>query len=91
MDITEELRACLALQNEIASKKEELMRRLKAVIEGERSRGNDGQISVIIDGVIYILRRRDMDTEDTAQILKSARRLSGFWDYKLVKIGKPVE
>ena len=76
MDITEELRACLALQNEIASKKEELMRRLKAVIEGERSRGNDGQISVIIDGVIYILRRRDMDTEDTAQMLKSARRLA---------------
>jgi hypothetical protein len=32
-----------------------------------------------------------MDTEDTAEMLKSARRLRGFWDYKIVKIGKPVE
>jgi hypothetical protein len=30
MEIIEELRACLALQNEIASKKEELMQRLKS-------------------------------------------------------------
>jgi hypothetical protein len=91
MEITEELRACLALQNEIASKRDELMRRLKAVIEGERAKGNNGRISAIIDGVIYVLRRSDMETEDTAEVIESARKLGGFWNYKIVKIGKPVD
>jgi len=90
MEMAEELRACLALQNEIASKQQELRRRFKAIIEGERARGNHGKISVIIDGQIYILERRSGADYQMDEI-EQARRLGGFWDYQLILVGKPVE
>ena len=90
MEMTEELRACLALQNEIASKQQELRRRFKAVIESERARGYHGKVSVIIDGHTYILERRSGADYQTDE-LEAARRLGGFWDYQLVLVGKPAE
>ena len=90
MEMTEELRACLALQNEIASKQQELRRRFKAIIEGERARGNRGKLSVIIDGQVYILERRSGADYQMDEI-EQARRLGGFWDYQLVPVGKLVE
>jgi hypothetical protein len=48
MEMTEELCACLALQNDIASNKDEVMRRLKAVIEGERNRLRHFYVAVAV-------------------------------------------
>jgi len=90
MEMAEELRACLALQNEIASKQQELRRRFKAIIEGERARGNRGKLSVIIDGQVYILERRSGADYQMDEI-EQARRLGSFWDYQLKLIGAPVQ
>jgi hypothetical protein len=90
MEMTEELRACLALQAEIANKQQELRRRFKAIIEAERAKGNHGKVSVIIDGKIYILQRRT-ESDYHIEEIDEARRLGSFWDYQLVLVGKPIE
>ena len=90
MEMTEELRACLALQAEIASKQQELRRRFKAIIEAERAKGNHGKISVIIEGKVYVLERRS-GADYHMEEIDEARRLGGFWDYQLVLVGKPIE
>jgi hypothetical protein len=63
-EIITELRACLALQNEIADKHLELATRYKAVLESERAKGNQQTIAVRIDGEIYSLVRQGLRVND---------------------------
>jgi hypothetical protein len=85
--MNEELRECLALQQEIAAKRLELRKRYKALIESERAKGNE-PVSVILDGEIWVLKRTN--DPDLAEELEAARKLGGFWNYRLVRIGRPV-
>jgi hypothetical protein len=87
-DLHKELCGCLALQEEIAAKQDQLKRRYKAIIESERAKGNDGPVSVIIDGEIWILQRDD--PSEVTEEIETARKLGGLWGCRLVRIGRPV-
>jgi hypothetical protein len=88
-EIITELRACLALQNEIADKHLELATRYKAILEAERAKGNKQTIAVRIDGEIYHLVRLDAATDQQREALQIGRKLKGFYGgYRLVKSGK---
>jgi hypothetical protein len=90
-EIITELRACLALQNEIAEKHLELATRYKAVLESERAKSND-PIAVKIDGELYSLVRTDMATDEQRQTMRIASKLKGFYGgYRLIKSGKVYE
>ena len=86
-NLTQELRECLAIQEDISAQQHELRCRYKAVIEGERAKGNNGSVSVIIEGEIWVLERAELKFTDE---LKSARELGGFWNYRLTRLGRPV-
>jgi hypothetical protein len=78
MNVINELRECLALQNEIAAKRLALKERFKAVIEAERQRGNNGTITVLIDGAYCELHKMDGKMPDYAVELADARKVRGF-------------
>jgi hypothetical protein len=91
-EIIAELRACLALQNEIADKQLELATRYKAVLKSERAKGHNQAIVVRIDGEIYSLIRLDMLTDEMREVMRIARKLKGFYGgYRLIKSGKILE
>jgi hypothetical protein len=90
--IVTELRACLALQNEIADKHLELVARYKAILDSEHAEGNDQTIVVRIDGEIYNLVRLDIATDQQRQTLEIGEKLKGFYGgYRLLKTGKIYE
>jgi hypothetical protein len=87
-EIKAELRSCLALQNEIAGKTDELTERYKQVLLAWDQLKKREQLTVEIDGEIYQLKRKDFETQDA---IESARKHGGFYSqYRLVKIGKPI-
>jgi hypothetical protein len=79
----------LALQNELDQKWMELRARYKAVLEAERARGNLEKIIVTIDSRTYILKRED-DVSDPGDPVEVARKLGGFYLYRLVPLGRQV-
>ena len=62
----------------------------KSLVETELAKGKQVELSVLIDGELYALRRRDTIREQDKTI-KSARKLRGARDYKLVHIAKAFE
>jgi hypothetical protein len=85
-EIVTELRACLALQNEITAKQLELATRYKAVVE---SRPDEGALCILIDGDLYALKRLDLVSGEETEMLEIARKLRGFYGgYRLLKAGK---
>jgi hypothetical protein len=62
----------------------------KAVVETELAKGKQVELSVLIDGELYALRRRDTIREQDKTI-KSARKRRGGRDYKLVHMEKAFE
>jgi len=90
-DIKAELAACLALQNEIDEKTMELRRRYCDVIQAEREKGNQEPIVVGIGQQVYELRREDDRQRIEREALGTARKLGGFYIYRLFKIGRFIE
>jgi hypothetical protein len=88
MNTTEELKECLALQDEIDAKTLALRKRYKAVIEDQREQGNASNVAVMIDGCIYTLQRFDRDEEMYRDAMATARKVGGFYLYRLVKTAK---
>ena len=89
MNIIEELKACLALQDEIDAKTMELRRRYKAIVE-EHRKTSDRTLFVEIDSETYELKREDSATKEHREAIRTARELGGFWLYRLFKRGKIV-
>jgi hypothetical protein len=84
MDVINELKECLALQQQIAAKRLELKKRFKAIIEGERERNpKNTEITALIDGTCYVMLRADEYT-DPFEAMDHRRLLGGSYDYRLV-------
>ena len=78
-----EFREILALQQELDSKLDEFINRIKAL----KSRLGDGHLIANLDGEIYELRKTSLD----AQMIASGREHRGFYhDYRLISLGKPL-
>lgn len=87
MNNQQEIRVILALQQEVDTKQAELITRIKAVLQSEREKGNQ-RIIYDLDGEIYELTKVD----ETIQAIDSARKHGGFYfDYRLVRLGKPIK
>jgi hypothetical protein len=87
-EIKTELRLCLALQNELYAKADELTGRYKQVLFAWEHLKKHQYLTVEIDGEFYQLKRHDFETEDA---IKSAGKHGGFYSmYRLIKIGKPI-
>jgi hypothetical protein len=91
-ELLTELKACLALQKEIADKVLELAARYKAVLESERAKGNNRTIVARIDGEIYRLMKLDVATDEMSEQMRICHELGGFYGgYRLVNAGKVYE
>ena len=88
--IEKALRAQFRKDGIVSANQLEQLLQYMALIEDKLAKGHQIEISVIIDGEVYVLRRRDMIREQDKKI-KSARSPGGFLDYKLVRIGRPVK
>ena len=87
-EIKAELVGCLALQDELYAKADELARRYKQVLIAWDHLNKNEELTVDIDGEIYQLKRSDFETEEA---IASARKYGGFYSmYRLVKLGKPI-
>jgi hypothetical protein len=83
LNSVEELRAILALQNEIDQKLDELIPRIKKLMDEHK-----GRIVVRIEGELYELARIDAQS----QAMVSAKKHRGFFcQYRLVKLPEPIE
>jgi hypothetical protein len=86
--IREEFRAILALQQEIDAKHDELIVRIKAVLESERDAKSKARLIVELDGEIFELKKVD----ETARIMDLCRKHDGFFHtYRIVSLGRPVK
>jgi hypothetical protein len=87
-EIKAELRVCLALQNELYAKADELTGRYKKVLEAWKHLKEREHLTVEIEGEFYQLKRYDFETQD---VIESGRKHGGFYgQYRLIKIGKPL-
>jgi hypothetical protein len=88
-EINAELRACLALQEELYAGTDELTQRFKTVLLAWEELKKTQPLLAEIDGEFYQLKRYDF--EDTQDTIQSARKHGGFYSmYRLIKIGKPI-
>ena len=87
-ELLEELKSCLALQQEIDAKTLELRSRYKTIVEARR--GESGHVCVEIDGQIYELKREDFAAAFDSEAMRTARELKGFYLYRLFKVGKTI-
>lgn len=85
MNTVEELRQCLALQKQLDEQLMALRARFKAVLEAGQVQGT---LYVEIDGEMYALEREDPEQEMLRNAKATARKLGGFYNYRLVNRGK---
>jgi uncharacterized membrane-anchored protein YjiN (DUF445 family) len=79
----ERLIACLALQEEIDTLLDQLVKHLKNISDAHPNEA----IVVEINGVIYKLSRESWSREAA----RLTRRHHGFWfEYRLIPLGKPI-
>ena len=90
MNTIDELRACLALQDEIDAKTRELRLRYKAVLEEQREKGNQHNVTVEIDGSLYVLDRENNSAKWHREVMKATHELGGFYFYRLTKVAEPI-
>jgi hypothetical protein len=87
-DLIEELKSCLALQEEIDAKTLALRTRYKAIVEARRK--EPGNLFVEIGGEMYELKREDAAEESYREAMRTAREIKGFYLYRLFKTGKTI-
>jgi mRNA-degrading endonuclease HigB of HigAB toxin-antitoxin module len=84
--IEEKIRALLALQQEIDTKVDDYITRVKAILKSERDEKGKNRLIFDIDGEIYELIRQ----RETIYAVNLCRKHNGFFhEYRFVNLGKP--
>ena len=86
-ELVKELKSCLELQNEIDAKTLELRKRYKTIVEAHI---DIGTVYVEIEDDTYALERSTLEQDEHRDAMDTARKLKGFYLYRLVKKGKTI-